>query len=170
MFIISVEEFNRQARYSSDFSGKIYHQKRLSPGVIFSIKQKEAALSYCRNWMSENPSFLCLLVEDTYQLQVWYEQLNRQSISQDEPKNSSKENADLLLKSRELQIDRKFVEGCQQILTDFIGPIAKIVVKKVVSQNPRCDREEFILRLIQELPQERQKELTQPLKQLISDS
>ena len=168
MIIIPAEEFNRQARNSSSFLGKVYHQKQFIPGVIFSIYRKDAALSYCRDWMNENPSFLCILVEDTHQLQVWYEQLNQQSSVKnikDTTKNSSS-----LLQSKYLQIDRKFVAQCQQRLIDTIGPIAKIIIKKVLSQNSRCNREQFISNLIRELPKDGSEEIERQLKQLLREA
>lgn len=168
MFIIKAEEFNRQARNSSGFSGKVYHQKIFTPGVVYSIRQKEAALNYCRNWMNKNPSFLCILVEDTHQLQVWYEQLSPQS-STNNQKASRKESSSSLLKSKYLQIDKKFVSQCQQILTDSIGPIAKIIIKKVISQNSQCNREQFISSLIKEIPKSQQKDIEQQLKQLLNE-
>ena len=168
MIIIPAEEFNRQARNISSFSGKVYHQKKFIPGVIFSIGRKDAALSYCRNWMNENPSFLCILVEDTYQLQVWYEQLNRQSsVKKIEDSTNYKFT---LLQSKYLQIDKKFVAQCQQILIDTIGPIAKIIIKKVLSKNSRCNREQFILNLFRELPKEQKEEIERQLKQLLHES
>lgn len=168
MIIIPAEEFNRQARSSSGFFGKVYHQKKFIPGVIFSIGRKDAALSYCRNWMNENPSFLCILVEDTHQLQVWYEQLNQKTSVRDVKDSTKKKSS--LLKSRHLQIDTKFVAQCQQILIDAIGLIAKIVVKKVISQNPRSNREQFIADLLKELPKSQQEEVERQLKQLLRES
>jgi hypothetical protein len=168
MIIIPAEEFNRQAHNISSLSGKVYHQKKFIPGVIFSIGRKEAALSYCRNWMNENPSFLCILVEDTHQLQVWYEQLTRQSSVkklEDSTKNSSS-----LLQSKHLQIDKKFVAQCQQILIDTIGPIAKIIIQKVLAQNSRCNREQFVVNLIKKLPKDGAKEIERQLKQLLRES
>lgn len=168
MIIISAEEFNRQARNSSSFLGKVYHRQKFIPGVIFSIGRKDAALSYCRDWMNENPSFLCILVEDTHQLQVWYEQLNRQS-SVKKIEDSTNHNFSLL-QSKDLQIDKKFVAQCQQIMIDTIGPIAKIIIKKVISLNYRCNREQFISNLIKELPKNRPEEIERQLKQLLRES
>lgn len=167
MFIINAEEFNHQARNSSNFSGKVYRKKIFTPGVIYSIKQKEAAIQYCRNWMKKNPSFLCILVEDTHQLQVWYEQLTRSSTSKRQ--NSLAESGSSLLKSKNLPIDRNFVTRCEQKLTDSIGPIAKIIVKKIISQNSQCNREQFILKLIEALPKKTTKDLEEQLKQLLNE-
>ena len=168
MIIIPAEEFNRQARNISSFSGKVYHKKKFIPGVIFSIGRKEAALSYCRNWMNENPSFLCILVEDTHQLQVWYEQLTRQS-SVKKIEDSTKKGSSLL-QSKHLQIDKKFVAQCQQILIDTIGPIAKIIIQKVLTQNSRYNREQFVVNLIKKLPKDGAKEIERQLKQLLRES
>ena len=165
MFIIKAEEFNYQARNCSSFSGKIYQQKVFTPGVIYSIKQKEAAIQYCREWMNKNPSFVCILVEDTQQLQVWYEQLTTPSILNTQ--NSSAEENSSLLKSKYLPIDQNFVARCEQKLIDSIGPIAKIIIKKVISQNPQYNREQFISNLIKELPKRQIKNLEKQLKQLI---
>jgi hypothetical protein len=118
--------------------------------------------------MNENPSFLCILVEDTHQLQVWYEQLTRQSSVkklEDSTKNSSS-----LLQSKHLQIDKKFVAQCQQILIDTIGPIAKIIIQKVLAQNSRCNREQFVVNLIKKLPKDGAKEIERQLKQLLRES
>lgn len=167
MLILQAEEFNRQSRNSSNFSGKIYHQKILTPGVIFSIRQKNAALNYCRDWMNQNPSFLCLLVEDTHQIQVWYEQLNQQ-LDRVRPPNRIEKDSSSLLKSKYLPIDKSFVTQCQQNLIDSIGPIARIIVTKVISQNAKCNREQFIASLIEKLPKEQQKNAQQQLEQLLN--
>lgn len=165
MFIIKAEEFKRQTHNSSS-SGKVYRQKIFTPGVIYSIRRKDAAVEYCRKWMSENPSFLCILVEDTHQLQVWYEQLSRAS---NPNRQNSAQNSSSLLKSEYLQIDKNFVIQCQKILTNSIGPIAKIIIKKVISRNHQSNREQFISSLITELPKREKKDLEQQLKQLLDE-
>ena len=170
MIIIPVQEFNHQARNHSKLSGKVYHNKLLNPGVIFSAKQKEAAIQYCLSWMKNNQSFLCILVEDTHHLQVWYEQLSRKASSKT-PKNLlSNPSSSPVLESQYLPLDREFLVRCHQVLAEFIGPIAQIIMMKVLARDNQFNREEFITQLIQEIKQKKpiqEQDTEERLKELL---
>ena len=175
MIIIPAEEFNHQARSGKGSSDKVYQNKPFNPSVIFAIKRKKVAINYCREWMKNNPPLICILVEDTHHIQVWYELLNNSILTQSqsrqtEPNLTAEKIYNSLLPSFKLPIDRGFILNCQQILTESIGPIAKIIIKKTVFENPKINREQFIKKLIQTLPQKLQKkDLEQQLNQLLND-
>jgi hypothetical protein len=180
MIIVSAEEFNHQSSYNS--SGRFYQDRTLIPGVIFSIERKKVAINYCQTLMNQYSSLKCLLVEDIVSIQVWYEQSSRQILNQMPTiitkTKITKTEIDLttnplspsLLKGRYLPIDRSFVLRCQEILTEFIGPIAKIIIRKIISQDTKFNRQQFIAKLIQEVHNTKQfSNIERQLKQLLSD-
>ncbi|WP_144863112.1 hypothetical protein [Hyella patelloides] len=61
-----------------------------------------------------------------------------------------------------------FVVKCQQILAEYIGPIAKIVIKKAIDRDVRLNRKQFVARIIKELQQSKKVQgLEQQLEQLL---
>jgi hypothetical protein len=180
MIIVSAEKFNHQSSYN--LSGRVYHNLTLIPGVIFSLNRKEVAINYCQELMNQYSSLKCLLVEDLVSIQVWYEQSSRQILNKVPAiiTKATKTKTELkfttnpvplpLLKSKYLPIDRSFVLKCQEILTEFIGPIAKIIIRKVISQDTKFNRQQFIDKLIQEVHQTKQSSsIERQLKRLLSD-
>ena len=172
MIVISAQEFKNKALNSSDSLRKVYHNKVLTPGVVFSHQQKDAAVSYCLKWMSNNPSFLCILVEDLNKTQVWYEQINLKISREALTKIFKKDVSPSLLESKYLQIDREFIARCQETLTESIGPIAKIIIKKVLARDNQSNRQQFITKLIQELQEKKQtknRNLEEKLEELLGN-
>jgi hypothetical protein len=180
MIIVSAEKFNHQSSYNS--SGRVYRDLTLTPGVIFSLNRKETAINYCQELMNQYSSLKCLLVEDLVSIQVWYEQSSRQILNKVPAiitkTKKTKTEINLitnpippsLLKSKYLPIDRSFVLRCQEILTEFIGPIAKIIIKKIISQGTKFNRQQFINKLIQEVHHTKQSSnIERQLKRLLSD-
>ena len=178
MYIIPAEEFNSQARNYKKSSGIIYQGKIYIPGVVFAIKRRLAAIKYCQELIFKNSSFQCILVEDTNHIRVWYEKSSRlylYKIPQQKNKQKSKlQNNSISSKfsaSKNLPIDRDFVLQCQQTIAEFIGPIAKIFIKKTVIQNAQLNRQQFIFLLIKELEKNSKiPGLEQKLQQLLDDS
>lgn len=170
MIIVLAKEFNLQARNVQKISGRIYQNRVFIPGVIFALRCKEVAIKYCREWMKNNPSFLCILVEDTTHIQVWYETKRHRVYNRGQKKMSVNKASSSLLSSHNLPIDKMFVVKCQQALTEHIGPIAKIVIKKAIAKNVRLNRKQFISRLIKELQQVKQVQgLEEQLEQLLDN-
>lgn len=175
MIIVSVEEFNRQV--INNLSGKVFHNTIVIPGVVFSIHRRQVAINYCQELSKRYPSVQCILVEDNHYVEVWYDQgsspiLKTNPNYKTQPKISLKKNrpAQSLLESRYLPIDRTFVFLCQGILIEAIGPIAKIIIRKTISQNTKSNRQQFIARLIREIHQTGYSEdVEQQLKQLLSN-
>jgi len=53
-------------------------------------------------------------------------------------------------------LDRDFIKRCQQELAQYIGPIASVICKRTLSQNPHLKKHEFIQALTQYIPQPQQ--------------
>ena len=177
MYIIPAEEFNSQARNYKKSSGRIYREKIYVPGVVFAIKRKLVAIKYCQELIHKRSSFQCILVEDTNNIQVWYEKsssLYLYDISQKKIKQklNSQNNptSQNFFASKNLPIDRDFVLQCQQTIAEFIGPIARIFIKKTMIQNAQLNRQEFIFLLVEELQKNSKiPGLEQKLQQLLDD-
>ncbi|VEP13467.1 hypothetical protein H1P_20074 [Hyella patelloides LEGE 07179] len=116
----------------------------------------------------KQPIFLCILVEDTTHIQVWYERISRRVYHHRPKKISVNKASSSLLSSHNLPIDKMFVVKCQQILAEYIGPIAKIVIKKAIDRDVRLNRKQFVARIIKELQQSKKVQgLEQQLEQLL---
>lgn len=175
--IVSAEQFNSQL--SNNLSGKVYHNTTIIPGVIFAINRKKVAINYCQELMNKYPSVKCILIEDTDFIQVWYNKASSQILNQN-PCQTSRSKIKIsqevnfpsqsLLDSKYLPIDRTFVLRCQAVLAEAIGPIAKIIIKKTISQNTQLNRQQFIAKLIQEIDKvEHLQDIKQQLNQLLSN-
>ena len=55
-------------------------------------------------------------------------------------------------------IDRLFIARCQQILVELIGPIATIICKRTVTQNPNIERSKFIELIAKQIPEQQKAE------------
>jgi serine/threonine protein kinase len=54
------------------------------------------------------------------------------------------------------QLDPKFIQRCQQELSDFIGPMAAYICKRTLTQNPGISVTQFVEALAQQIPNEKQ--------------
>lgn len=54
------------------------------------------------------------------------------------------------------QVESDFVSRCQQELAEFIGPIASVICKRILNQNPNLSRSELIEALAQKIPDRQQ--------------
>lgn len=175
MIIVSAEEFDRHAR--NNLSGKIYRKKSIIPGVIFSIRRKQVAINYCQELMSKYQSMKCLLVEDGFFIQVWYDRASRPILNHNPNQKNrptiglgTNRDSQSLLESKYLPIDRAFVLRCQTVLAEAIGPIARIIIKRAIFQNNKSNRQQFVVNLIREIKNIKQcEDLERQLNQLLSN-
>lgn len=168
MIVIQAREFNFQAQKNINTSERVYRQKIFIPGAIFDSSRKEAAYRYCLFWKSYNLSLLCLLVEDGRSLQVWHERPISSSLPSKQKDSTKKQKRSPLIEAKYLLVDKVFIAQCAEILTDSIGPIAKIILNEVTSQNTGCNRERFIQKLVAKVPENRQHDLKQQLEKWAS--
>ena len=172
MVIVQAKQFNLQTRNGNTHLEKIYDNKIFSAGVMFAIKYKEQAIEYCKYWNKEQPNCLCLLVEDTSSVQVWYEKKRERQSSKVKRSSTQQTKFKVTSKSNErLPIDKEFISRCQQILAESIGPISKLIVKKTLSQNTaKCSRQQFVAQLVLELKNKQQaQDIERKLKNILSD-
>ena len=73
MQVISAEIFNQQITPGNSQIYKIYRDRLLIQGPVFSLDQKKLALQYCQAYQKKNPNSLCLLVQEQYYFQSWKE-------------------------------------------------------------------------------------------------
>lgn len=148
MDIILKQKFDLETRKHGELVERFYQDKLLTPSVIFAIKHKKLAFRYSKIFKYINPAVYLMLVKEDNYIQVWYEK---------EEFLKSQKGADVVIKAveasieEELPLDREFVIICQKLLTDYIGPFSKIIIKKNVSKKPQPSRNEFIASLISEV-------------------
>jgi predicted regulator of Ras-like GTPase activity (Roadblock/LC7/MglB family) len=82
-----------------------------------------------------------LTAEDSSQLTLLWE--NRQITAIDRANTKS-------------QLDRDFIARAQQELAQYIGPIASVVCKRVLSENPNIEATEFIKAIAKHIPKQQQ--------------
>ena len=111
-------------------------------------------------------------MEDTSQIQVWYEKKSGGVSSKVKRNLAQQTKSKITSDSNErLPIDKEFISLCQQILAQSIGPIAKLVIKKTLSQNSaKCSRDRFIAQLVLELKDKQQvQDIERELKNILND-
>lgn len=135
MQILSIEEFNEQCNAVN--SQKIYRGKILTGGPVFSLTNPQAAQSYCKIFNNQQAEKICLIVEDKNFFRIWTEAEETSASGND--LSSSNQNV-----SKDIQVDLEFTNKCQELLAQYIGPIAQIVCKKTLAKKPNSTRKEFV--------------------------
>ena len=149
--VISAEEFKQKTFASFNKQEKKYQDKLLNAGPVFSQKNKNLALQYCHSYHKNHQ--VCLVVDSQHYLQVWYEENQLSSPIETKPK--SKNNRDINHDHNlqyPLLIDSTFVDHCQQILVELIGPMATIICKRAATQNPHIEQSQFIELVAKQVP------------------
>ena len=70
-----------------------------------------------------------------------------------QPKASTKAPSNSLIST---QLDPEFISECQQVLTEFIGPIAPTICQRILSQNHRLSAGSFVELLSEQIPNHQQ--------------
>lgn len=139
MQILSIKEFNEQCNAKVNSPKKIYQGKTLVGGPVFPLTDTQAARSYCKIFSSQQAEKICLIVEDKNFLRIWTEaEIETVQTSDD---SLSLENQKF---SEGMAIEIEFANNCQELLAQYIGPIAQIVCKKTLAKKPNLTREEFV--------------------------
>ena len=151
MFVVSAEEFEKQI--TSGLKKKKYQNKLLSSGPLFSKANKQLAISYCHNYVRKKQ--VCFVVEEKYYFQIWYEQnssMTNQTIQTNKGKRSPQSRQDTLALQEKVMVDRVFVDRCQKILLQLIGPFATILCQQTFAQNPNLEQSQFIELIARQIP------------------
>ena len=147
MKIITLEEFLSQAIDAPKITQKIYNSKILIKGPIFSLGNEESAVKYADKYPQ---GLLCLLVKTKYYFQVWQEEQKEQAgIGEEENRktiadtytDTSSDSADDPLQSK---YTKELVKVAKNLLSEYIGPIAGVICKKILSKHPDLTARELI--------------------------
>lgn len=148
MTILSIEEFNQKSRSGDSGYEKIYQERTVVPGLAFSMTQVEAAQQYCQKYTSQKDGAICIIVREKSFLRVWSEISSGQQKPAEEQHNVAS-NLSLSEEKDEISdncliVEEEFVDVCQTILTEYIGPVAPIICKKTLAKKPKLTRTQFV--------------------------
>ena len=135
MFVVSAEEFEQ--KIASGSRKKKYQNKLLSSGPVFSKANKQLAISYCHNYMQKKQ--LCFVVEEKYYFQIWYEEnslLTNNPIQTNYGRQLPQSRQNTLALQEKVMVDRIFIDRCQKILLQLIGPFATILCQQTFAHKP----------------------------------
>ena len=157
MSVLSIEEFNAQCSVNDNSLKKTYRGKTLVGGPVFPLTDIKAAKSYCEIFGQKQTGEICLIVKDKSFIRIWTEvntieepQESFSSLPSSTTKEASKHST---------PIETEFVNNCQILLSEYVGPIAQIICKKALAKKPNSTRAEFIEILAKKIsdPQQGQK-------------
>lgn len=169
MTIITWSEFLLKTTDSNQSQTKIYENKILTKGPIFSLQNKSSAIKY-REVYSQG---LCLLVETKYYFQVWQEIVNQEVMQTNNNQQIASSTA-IAAKSSDFLKNKytpEFLTAAKELLSEYIGPIASIVCQKTLLKNPDLTYQELIDTLAKKIPSsDDSRNFRNTLQQLVKDS
>lgn len=141
MYVLSIKEFNEQCNAEINSSKKVYQGKTLVGGPVFPLTDVEAAQSYCSIFNTQQTEKTCLIVKDKHFLRIWTEAdtLEKQKGSDNDLISSGNQK----VSERSLPVV-EFTNNCQELLAEYIGPIAKTVCQKTLAKKQNLTREQFV--------------------------
>ena len=148
MAVLSIEEFKEQSSVGVNSSEKIYQGKTIVAGPVFSLTNLKAAASYCQRFTGKTGGASCIIVREKSFLRIWSENVHdQQQTLKEKTKVVSK--SSLAKDSKEvsanlLPVEAEFVDSCQKLLAEYIGPVAPILCKKTLAKNPNLTRKQFV--------------------------
>ena len=150
MNIITSHEFVLQTTEGRQNNQKIYQDKILTKGPIFSLKNRESAVRYCKEFREG----ICVLVENSGFFQLWEEYSDAKSPQIDTNIQVSTQIQPSSELSTFLQepFSEELSEYAKQQLLEYLGPIATIVHKKIITKYPNVTTEKFIYVLAKKIP------------------
>lgn len=159
MAIISSRNFKHNSSIINS-SQRVYKGIILDIGPTFSLSNQEAALCYCENFKFNHQQGVCIIVKDYNFLQIW---LNSEFIQEQEEEfsanDSSKSNQVILLLDNTnnlLPLEANFIELCDRILAEYIGPLASVICKRTIAKNPNLNRQQFVEIIASKIPDAQQ--------------
>ena len=138
MQILSIEEFDEQCDAKVNSQKKIYQGRTLIGGPVFPLTDVEAAQSYYKIFNSQQAEKICLIVKDKNFLRIWTE-AEETATASDGLLSSENRNV-----SNRVPVEIEFTNNCQELLAQYIGPVAQIICKKTLVKKPNLTRKEFV--------------------------
>jgi hypothetical protein len=143
MTILFHAEFNQQSTQGSNPLERIYQGIPIERGPAFPIKNLTIAQAYCHRFSSQQHGRMCIIVREENFLRVWSEVTKIEASSVPGVKFTlSKSKKATAVDS--LPVQAEFVDFCQKLLAEQIGPIAGMICKKALAKNPNLTRAEFV--------------------------
>ena len=136
MTVLSLEEFKEQSTAGVNSFEKNYQEKAIIAGPVFSLANLEAADQYCNKFTREADGALCIIVKEKSFFRIWSENIQAQ---QPASKIQTQE-----VSANELAVEAEFVNLCQKLLAEYIGPVAPIICKKTLAKKANLTREQFV--------------------------
>lgn len=159
MAIISSRNFKHNSSIINS-SQRIYKGILLDAGPTFSLSNQEAALCYCENLKFNQQQGVCLIVKDHNFLQIWLNsELNQQQEEESSANDSTKSNQVILLLDNTnnlLPLETSFIEICDRILAEYIGPLASVICRRTIAKNPNLNRQQFVEIIARKIPDAQQ--------------
>lgn len=160
MAVLSIEEFKAQSSTGENSWEKIYQGKILVAGPIFSLQNLKAAILYCRRFTRKTDGAICIIVRDKSFLRIWNENLQNNQKKGKSPKKVSSKSSRVKNKKKvpanSSPVEADFIDFCQKLLTEYIGPVAPILCKKTLAKNPNLTPEEFVKILVKKISNSQQ--------------
>ena len=153
MQILSIKEFDEQCDAKVDSQKKIYRGKTLIGGPVFPLTDVEAAQSYYKIFNSQQAEKICLIVKDKNFLRIWTEAKIETATTSDDLLSSENQNV-----SNRVPVEIEFTNNCQELLVQYIGPVAQIICKKTLAKKPNITRKEFVDILAKQISNSQQAE------------
>lgn len=161
MAIISSKNFKHNSSIINS-SQRVYKGILLDTGPTFSLSNQEAALCYCENFNLNCQQGICLIVKDRNFLQIWlkegFRQEQKEEVSSNDSVDSTNSNQVVLLDNTNnlLPLEPDFLDQCDRILAEYIGPLAPVICKRTIAKNPGLNRQQFVEIIAQKIPDTQQ--------------
>ena len=142
MTVLSIEEFNARCSMTDNSSQKVYQGKTIVGGPVFALTDIDAAQAYCQAFTQQQTAEICLIVKDKNFLRIWIEDCTLEepkepllSYSASEIKQASNPSS---------PVEAKFVDNCQELLAQYVGPMARIICRKTLAKKPDLTSTELV--------------------------
>ena len=158
MNILQSHEFLSNTTSGQDNNQKVYQDKVLIKGPVFSLRNRNIAIKYCKGYTQG----FCILVENQSYFQSWEEDNNSHSSQQE--KKTNKERRSKSKNSNTLELNNtatntikktfshELSEFAKTQLLEYLGPIATIVHKKAIAKHSDATDKELINLLSKKIP------------------
>ena len=154
MAIISSRNF-KQNSSTINSSQRVYKGILLDTGPTFSLSNQEAALCYCESFNLNHQQGVCLIVKDLNFLQIWLKEGFRQEPKEEVCSNDSTKSHQVVLLDNTnnlLPLEPDFLDQCDKILAEYIGPLAPVICKRTIAKNPGLNRQQFVEIIARKIP------------------
>ena len=166
MITLSQEEFNQQSSSGTNSLEKIYQGKTIEGGPVFSLGNLKAAESYCKRFARKKAGAICIIVQEKSFLRIWNEAVETGQNTTSNLTPLISDEREVETSSNSVSVEAEFVNFCQKLLAEYIGPIASVVCKKTLGKKPNLSRTEFVEILAEKISDPNQ---AQEFKQAVLD-